>query len=82
MSDFFKPRTDVAPFNFDLLVLPEFTLMGLATTMEPLRAANRSANQELYRCGCYRTTVNLYARQAASPSPRTRASNRTRRVMH
>lgn len=49
MSDFFKPRTDVAPFNFDLLVLPEFTLMGLATTMEPLRAANRSANQELYR---------------------------------
>lgn len=49
MSKLFEPRTTRAPFLIDLLVLADFTLMGLAAILEPLRAANRSAAQELYR---------------------------------
>jgi transcriptional regulator GlxA family with amidase domain len=33
----------------DLLVLNEFSMMSLAATIEPLRAANRAAAQQLYR---------------------------------
>lgn len=37
------------PVLVDVLLLPEFSLMSLAATVEPLRAANRVAAQELYR---------------------------------
>lgn len=37
------------PYQIDMLVLPEFSLMSLAATIEPLRAANRASGQELYR---------------------------------
>jgi AraC family transcriptional regulator, glycine betaine-responsive activator len=37
------------PCQIDVLVLPEFSLMSLAATVEPLRAANRVSAQELYR---------------------------------
>src|SRR4051812_18233110 len=33
----------------DLLVLPDVSLLSLASTLEPLRAANRVAGRELYR---------------------------------
>lgn len=35
--------------EIDVLVLPDFSLMSLAATIEPLRAANRASGQELYR---------------------------------
>jgi transcriptional regulator GlxA family with amidase domain len=37
------------PSQIDVLLLPEFSLMSLAATVEPLRAANRVAGHELYR---------------------------------
>jgi len=40
---------DAWPCQIDVLVLPEFSLMSLAATIEPLRAANRVSAQELYR---------------------------------
>ena len=40
---------DKGPALVDVLLLPEFSLMSLAATVEPLRAANRVAAQELYR---------------------------------
>ncbi|MGO4560034.1 GlxA family transcriptional regulator [Mesorhizobium sp. 2RAF21] len=33
----------------DVVVLPRFSMMSLAATIEPLRAANRAAGRELYR---------------------------------
>lgn len=44
----FGPAED-RPYQIDMLVLPEFSLMSLAATIEPLRAANRASGQELYR---------------------------------
>lgn len=35
--------------TIDLLVLNEFSMMSLAATIEPMRAANRAASQQLYR---------------------------------
>ncbi|MCF3945157.1 GlxA family transcriptional regulator [Acidiphilium sp. AL] len=35
--------------HIDVLVLPDFSLMSLAATIEPLRAANRASGRELYR---------------------------------
>ena len=37
------------PTTLDVLVLHQFSMMSLAATVEPLRAANRVAGQELYR---------------------------------
>lgn len=37
------------PKRVGLLVFPEFSMMAFASASEPLRAANRLANQELYR---------------------------------
>jgi AraC family transcriptional regulator, glycine betaine-responsive activator len=37
------------PSQVDVLLLPEFSLMSLAATVEPMRAANRVSGQELYR---------------------------------
>ncbi len=34
--------------QIDVLVLPDFSLMSLAATVEPLRAANRASAQDLY----------------------------------
>lgn len=49
MSNFpFTPRQSTDPFAVDILVFPEFSLMSLAATMEPLRAANRVSGQQLY----------------------------------
>lgn len=44
----FAPAED-GPSQVDVLLLPEFSLMSLAATVEPLRAANRVSGQELYR---------------------------------
>jgi AraC family transcriptional regulator, glycine betaine-responsive activator len=38
-----------APTCLDVLVLHQFSMMSLAATIEPLRAANRVSGQELYR---------------------------------
>ncbi len=35
--------------HIDVLVLPDFSLMSLSATIEPLRAANRASAQDLYR---------------------------------
>ncbi|HVT52269.1 MAG TPA: GlxA family transcriptional regulator [Dongiaceae bacterium] len=35
--------------TIDLLVVNEFSMMSLAATIEPLRAANRASSQQLYR---------------------------------
>lgn len=45
----FQARGGTAPLRLDFLLLEEFTLLGLAAAMEPLRAANRAAGQALYR---------------------------------
>ena len=37
------------PTVLDVLVFPQFSMMSLAATIEPMRAANRVAGQELYR---------------------------------
>ncbi|MBB5222180.1 transcriptional regulator GlxA family with amidase domain [Amaricoccus macauensis] len=43
----FTPSLD--PLSITLLVLPEASLMTLAATVDPLRAANRVAAREIYR---------------------------------
>lgn len=48
-NELFQPRQGPAPFAVELVLLDDFTLMGLAAIMEPLRAANRAARAELYR---------------------------------
>ena len=45
---FFAPRTVDRPSLIDLLVVDGFSLMSLAATMEPLRAANRVSGRTLY----------------------------------
>ncbi len=59
-SALFAPATG-GPCRIDVLVLPEFSLMSLAATVEPLRAANRAAAQTLY---CWR----LLSSDAAPPA--------------
>lgn len=44
----FSARTTDAPLVVDLLVVDGFSLMSLAATMEPLRAANRVSGRALY----------------------------------
>ena len=43
----FAPSQD--PLALTLLVLPETSLMTLAATVDPMRAANRVAGREVYR---------------------------------
>lgn len=38
-----------APLNFGFLLLPEYSMMTLASATEPLRVANRLSGQHLYR---------------------------------
>jgi transcriptional regulator GlxA family with amidase domain len=45
----FPAATEGRPASLEVLLLNEFSLMSLAATIEPLRAANRVAAQELYR---------------------------------
>jgi transcriptional regulator GlxA family with amidase domain len=40
--------TATEPLEIDLLVLPDVSLLSLASTMEPLRAANRVSGRSLY----------------------------------
>jgi AraC family transcriptional regulator, glycine betaine-responsive activator len=47
MSSLFSPAEN-RPYQIDVLVLPDFSLMSLAATVEPLRAANRVSAQDLY----------------------------------
>ena len=44
----FSARTTDVPLVIDLLMVDGFSLMSLAATMEPLRAANRVAGRTLY----------------------------------
>lgn len=44
----FAARNGEAPLAIDLLVIEGFSLMSLAATMEPLRAANRVTGRQLY----------------------------------
>ena len=46
-ASIFLPSEDT--LVLDLLVLPDVSLLSLASTLEPLRAANRVAGEELYR---------------------------------
>ena len=43
------------PRVFGLLLLPHFSMMGFASAIEPLRAANRLTDRELYRWHLYST---------------------------
>lgn len=45
----FSRRDGQAPFAVDFLVLDQFSLLPLASAMEPLRAANRVSGRPLYR---------------------------------
>jgi len=45
----FEPRAGHEPLRIDILVIDGFSLLSLASTMEPLRAANRVSGRELYR---------------------------------
>ncbi len=47
MSTLFAPASE--PLDIDFLVLPDVSLLSLAATIEPLRAANRVAGRVLYR---------------------------------
>jgi transcriptional regulator GlxA family with amidase domain len=47
MVSLFSPA-ESRPYQIDVLVLPDFSLMSLAATVEPLRAANRASAQDLY----------------------------------
>ena len=44
----FQARPSREPFRVEILLLDDFTLMGLAAIMEPLRVANRAARATLY----------------------------------
>ena len=44
----FASRAEHHPLTIDLLVIEGFSLMSLAATMEPLRAANRVSGRRLY----------------------------------
>ncbi|WP_119462836.1 GlxA family transcriptional regulator [Rhodospirillaceae bacterium SYSU D60014] len=46
-SGIFSPSDD--RLDVDLLVLPDASMLSLASTMEPLRAANRASGRTLYR---------------------------------
>jgi transcriptional regulator GlxA family with amidase domain len=52
-SPFLFAPAEHGPSQVDVLLLPEFSLMSLAATVEPLRAANRVSGQELYRWRLY-----------------------------
>ena len=45
----FARRDADTPLVVDFLILDQFSLLSLASTMEPLRAANRVSRRELYR---------------------------------
>ncbi|MEZ5773300.1 MAG: GlxA family transcriptional regulator [Hyphomicrobiaceae bacterium] len=45
----FEPHARAESFALDIVLLPSFSLLSLAMTMEPLRAANRVAGEALYR---------------------------------
>ncbi len=47
MQKLFAPASE--PLAIDFLVLPDVSLLSLASTIEPLRAANRVAGRVLYR---------------------------------
>ncbi len=47
MHALFAPASE--PLDIDFLVLPDVSLLSLAATIEPLRAANRVAGRVLYR---------------------------------
>lgn len=47
MTSLFSPA-ESRPYQIDVLVLPDFSLMSLAATVEPLRGANRASAQDLY----------------------------------
>jgi transcriptional regulator GlxA family with amidase domain len=47
MSPLFSPSDEVV--DITLLVLPEVSLLSLAATLEPLRAANRASGRNLFR---------------------------------
>lgn len=49
MASPFAPRKSGTPFNVDILLLPDFSLLSAAATFEPLRAANRVAARDIYR---------------------------------
>jgi transcriptional regulator GlxA family with amidase domain len=46
MDEIFAPAS--RPLRIDFLVLPEVSMLSLASTIEPLRAANRVSGQSLY----------------------------------
>jgi len=47
MTTIFAPASE--PLDIDFLVLPDVSLLSLASTIEPLRAANRAAGRVLFR---------------------------------
>ena len=47
MPNIFAPASE--PLDIDFLVLPDVSLLSLASTIEPLRAANRAAGRVLFR---------------------------------
>ena len=47
MATIFSPASE--PLDIDFLVLPDVSLLSLASTIEPLRAANRASGRDLYR---------------------------------
>ena len=49
MFSTFVARTQIEPYVIDILPVGTFSLMSLAATLEPLRAANRVSGQILYR---------------------------------
>lgn len=48
MTAIFVPHTDHRPLAVDIVLANEFSLMCLAATLEPLRAANRVAGETLF----------------------------------
>jgi AraC family transcriptional regulator, glycine betaine-responsive activator len=60
----FGKRIADEPFQIDILVVDGFSLLSLASTMEPLRAANRVSGRALYRW----RLLGLDGRRAVSSS--------------
>jgi transcriptional regulator GlxA family with amidase domain len=49
ISDINLPESDRPPTHIGFLLIPDFALLGYASAIEPLRAANRLSGRDLYR---------------------------------
>lgn len=69
MDALFPPPVDGQPRVIDILLLPQFSLLSLSATMEPLRAANRAGAQTHYRWRLLSTDGDVVPSTSQVPFP-------------